>query len=187
MEEFKNIPKKGQLFIYSAYNISDIVIKNKENDYMLTNGKIKYDLLKHKYLIFIYLGDGLAREYFSSKIFNVVITDNFDQKNILNKIPTFEDYNTSKSDFYKDYKRVLKHSLLLHSLSYDYSKKMFKLDSDMKNKILNDKDEDQIVETIEQLELLSKTNLINQMNKIINNDYKSALEENRRLKLKKTF
>lgn len=188
MKEISRIPKKGELFVYNAYNIREIIIDKDEEGYKLGSKKLDEEMFLNKYLIFRYLGSGLAREYYSSKIFNFVMLDSFEDKFILNEIPSFEDKETNNVKFYKGYNQIIKNPLVIYSSSYNFGEKIFEVDSHFKSELVNNSiDEEEITSKFEELEKNAKEKLLTKMNEIIGDDFKEASELNRRYNLKKTY
>ena len=175
------MPKKGEMFAICANDIKQFYIDSKR---VITDEKVNSNIIKNKYLSFMYLGDGLARETYSSEIFQLI----FDKDIKFNKIKTYnKNYELieNKMNYYKDYKKILKNPLLLYidenTKMYEYNKEIIKLiNKDAKEKRI-------IGKHIEELNMIAKEILKIHMNGIIKKDYEDALSENSVYTLKKTF
>lgn len=181
LKTIKRMPKKGEPFIIEASNVNQFFL---DSNRVITSEKIDSKLLKDNYLLFTYLGDGLAREYYSSEIFQLIFDSNIKFNNIKSYNKSYESVD-NKISYYDDYKKVLKNPLLLtinkDTNIYECDKKTM----DLINKNISIKR--QLGNHIEELDIIAREILKIHMSEIIKKDYEDALAENVVYKLKKDF
>ena len=181
------IPTKGEVFACKLNSLKKIIIvSNGNGTNYFSDSEIKSDIIGDNYLIFTYLGNGLAREYYTSNLFNVLILNDNEDEDIIMEIPCYRTYdiNNNNYDFYQGYKKILRHPLAIRVSTIYLKSRLFMVDKELKNKVDSICD-DVVIHELNKLENEAKENLINQMNKIIYNDHKAALIENKKYTLEK--
>lgn len=187
MEIMDRIPKKGEYFAYQAKNIRKFTIdeQSEYNDcysYVLKDVYVDSELLDDTYLLFMYLGNGLARECSSSTIFNLLMLSDRNNKDLLVKVPGYLDYiNKDYKTFYEGYKKAFKNPLLIRTSQYYKKKSIYKIDDELKE-LIQKKDYKKISQLIPMLESTAKLKLNAQYEQIIKNDHIKAIEEDKKLK-----
>ena len=147
MKKIDSIPNKGEYFIYKIDKLNKFVFDS-ENGYKLLNKKIDEDTLKNKYIVFLYLGNGLAREYYTSIIFNVIDDVNYNCNDYL--------------DFLKKFEKALRHPL---SISINEDTNLYSVDKNFQKKLKNyNVDPKKIKLTIKSLENQAKKELLDEIN-----------------------
>ena len=170
------LPKKGEKFIYSASNISEMTIDTFCVNSFKDN-QIKSDFLMNKYLLFTYLGYGLAREYYSSEIFNIIMEDGISNEILLNYF-SFYKKGILKDEklFIDDYNRFIKYPLLISTVEGFKEKRIYKFNKYAREIIEDEQRIDTtIIRVIEEKERIARDNLIKSMNEI--NNSKSLVYE----------
>jgi len=97
--------KKGDLFQIKVDSLERLTIINSNDnnyEYKLSSKKSTNEKIKNQYLTCIYLGDGLAREYITSTIFNII---GIDDVNICSNCNSYV-------DFLNKYNRAIRYPLL---------------------------------------------------------------------------
>lgn len=170
------IPKKGEKFIYCASNISEMSIDSFGVNVFKDN-QVKSDFLMNKYLLFTYLGYGFAREYYSSKIFNVMMEDGINEELLLNYFSYYKK-NVLKNEklFLEDYKRFLRYPLLISTVEGYNDKRFYKFNKYAREIIEDEQRIDtSIIRTLDEKERIARNNLIKAMNDINKEKEKNLL------------
>lgn len=189
MKIIDRVPKKGEYFVYKANNIRKFVIdeQSQHYNYVLSDMYIDNEKLDDRYLLFIYLGDGLAREISSSTIFNLIMLNDYKEDNLLVKVPGYLNYsNEDYKNFYRGYKKVLRNPLLIKTSQYFKKKSIYEVDDEVKE-ILQKNNYKDLSKIISLLNSTAQYKLQTQFNQIINDDYAKAFKENIKYTLKKTL
>ena len=180
MKKFKDgeFPKKGEIFGIKVDSIHKIgITKNDKSDfgYGFYSSHEVYEKIKDKYLLFMYLGDGLAREKSTSIIFNIIdLKESIYWSDCINYI-----------EFNDKYKRFLKNPLLI---PVDDKTTLYKIDKDYKNLLeKTDKEEKMISSTITKANAQAKKSLLYKFDILKKEAYKEALNEDAVYNLKKTI
>lgn len=179
MKEIKNLSeiKKGDLFGIKLNSIDRLSIISNNTDefgYNFCTSHDRYEKIEDQYLICMYLGGGLAREFYTSLILNVFGIDNNDIFYIS------ENY----IEFKKQYDKAQRNPL---SIIMD-DNTIYKVDNEYYKKVANNKKyESDIKMTLRFLNRQAQEKLKKQYNEIIENSYNDALIEDKTYNLKKTL
>ena len=179
MKEIKELNeiKKGDLFGIKLKSIDRLSItSNNTNEfgYNFCVNHDRYEKIEDQYLICMYLGGGLAREFYTSIILNVFGMDNNDIFYIS------ENY----SEFKKQYEKAQRNPL---SIIMD-DNTIYKVDNDYYKKVSNNKKyEKDIKLTLNFLNRQAQEKLKRQYNEIIENLSEEELNEEKSYNLKKTL
>lgn len=185
------LPKIGDKIFVKAEDIHRIEITQDNSSsygYKLSasvdNITHEDEILKDKYLLFEYVGDGLFKEIFSEILLHItfVLDDsilNEEAKKL--KMPGFECTNDNYMEFAKGYQKSLTHPLIIFSDNYynqDISE-IFEVNDEIKNAFEKNLGlEAQIGLSLYLYEDKARAMLCSQMKRIIKEDLKSAYSDN---------
>lgn len=153
---------KGEIFVSKADNIRRIIIDDNYKN-MLYDEKIKdYNLLRDRYLVFMYLGSGLAREKYSSTIFNLYREADYTDENLLDEIPSYRKGNSSDEEFNKGYQKALRNPLIIITEEGYLNNRVYEYNKESKEELdKNLLEEQKIGALIQKLETDARNNLMN--------------------------